>query len=327
MTIFCVAHSDMDWDGGTVVVDTNAGDDTYTTFGIRCEVSPVDGGIYPTAPEWTGQTDIWAHGYFDRWTPSGTTLRDWLAFSKGGKGGRHVGCLRSVQGDNGQMFVDDGAGNRLLGTAFVFPTGAGYYDFHVVINDLEVLTEIYLNGALVQQDIFNVGSTYTMTHFTYSAATTTTFWGVRVSQFIVADESTIGWRMFERRPTGDGELTGWDGSYTDIDEDTLSNTDAITAAGTADATFTRAALTLPGGYDVKAIALSGMYRSGDPTITEITNIFRHDSTTYEGEAVSADNGYANHIVIYDKDPATDAAWEASLVEGTSLQFGVRIVSA
>lgn len=323
MTILFVGSEDIDFTG-YVTADASSGfDAAYSRAGVIPTISAVTGGILPANAFAAPQNEVWLHIYGGNPTQSGTSLGYFLSFSNASKT-RAIGVKKSSQGNNAQIFCDNGSGTELLGTAFTFASSPGEYDLHAKITGTAVLVEVFKDSILIKTENFTLVSTYSLTSFELAAQGPTPSWSLKFSQVVAATESTIGWKVFTRPPTGDGAEVGWTGAYTNVDEPTLDNADLITTAVAAKRTFTRAALTIPGGSDVKAVAVSAYGRTGMPSLDDLTLLMRKSGVNYASSIQPMSAGFKSFAKIWETDPSTGAAWNNALIEGTSLQFGIEV---
>lgn len=326
MTILFVGGEDIDFRGNVVDsgLTTAYYDSTYSRTAVQPSISAVTGGFYPAYDFASAQTEAWLHCNGRQATQSGSTVNYFMSFSSAAKI-RAAGVKKSSQGNNGVLFCDNGAGVELLGTAFTFPDSPGEYDLHVKITALSALVEVYYNSVLVKSETFTLTTTFTLTSFEFAAQGPTPSWSLSFSQIVAATESTIGWKVFTRPPTGDGAETGFTGTYAAVDDKALDTTDLITTAVAAKRTFTRASLTIPGGNDIKGVAVVAYGRTGLPAIDDIKMLVRKSGVNYASSSQVMSPGYKYFSKIWETDPATSAIWDNTLISGTSLEFGIEVL--
>jgi hypothetical protein len=146
-----------------------------------------------------------------------------------------------------------------------------------------------------------------------------------ISQVVVADEPTIGFRVATYYPNGAGSDSAWTGTYTNIDEVTNSDADFINSATNGQvSTFavTGPALT---GYTVRAVSVSTRAKKGASGPANLRHAIRSAGTNYfSGSDIALDVGYTAVQTIWETDPATSAAWVNAAA--TSLQAGVKAIT-
>lgn len=144
----------------------------------------------------------------------------------------------------------------------------------------------------------------------------------KYSEVIVADESTIGWRLFCDEPTGNGSNTAWTGDYQDVDEITFSDVDRVYTASANDIeTFTKAR-TLT-GYDIIAVAVGARAKRGSTGPQNLQLALRVAGTNYFSATRALSEGYAPYVKVWNTNPATSAAW---LAAAAAAEFGVKAIA-
>lgn len=144
-------------------------------------------------------------------------------------------------------------------------------------------------------------------------------WGAGISEFIIADESTIGMRVKTYRPTADGTHTTWAGNYDNVNNNDIGIDAISTQLSNAAETFLHGA-TLNEGTAIRALAVGAAIASANPTGAKaILNI---DGNLYQQDfEKSLTQGAASNIAIYEDNPATGLSFTAA--DFNSLEFGVQ----
>lgn len=143
------------------------------------------------------------------------------------------------------------------------------------------------------------------------------------SACIISDVDTRPMTFLQRLPSGNGAMTDWSGSYTDIDETGINDTDFIQTDTSGDiSTFTFAAL--PSGYNTQhfaAVIISARARSAG-SVDDLNGVARVSSTNYDVPA-EFDNSpiFQAQQWQFPYNPATGQAWLGS--EINAAQFGVK----
>lgn len=146
-----------------------------------------------------------------------------------------------------------------------------------------------------------------------------------VSQVIIADEPTIGWRLLTRYPSGAGGSSAWTGAYTDIDEITYDDADFI-LSGTANqiSTFTQTGPSIT-GYVVRAVGVFARAKCGASGPQKIRPVLRVSGVDYpSGSDITLSVGYKAVGAIWETNPATSAAWVNTAVD--TIQPGVKSIA-
>lgn len=150
----------------------------------------------------------------------------------------------------------------------------------------------------------------------------------QISQCIVADVSTVGWKFHLKPPTGDSSTnTAFTGTFADVDETVLSTADFIQSSAANDVeTFTGAALTLGSGT-VKAVVVSGLAKNSATGPQNLQFALRRGSTNYFSSSVSGiSNGYLPFQNIWETDPSTSSTWTTANAGSASTEFGVKSIT-
>lgn len=125
------------------------------------------------------------------------------------------------------------------------------------------------------------------------------------------DLSTIGGKVFARRPTAIGNANAWTGAYTDIDEPVNSDTDNLsTNAAGNDFTFTYSDVALPANYTIRSVFSWMRAKNDGVSPSNVKVLCRNGGTTYATGAnlAGVGLGYSGSGARFDNDPATAAAW-------------------
>jgi hypothetical protein len=146
-----------------------------------------------------------------------------------------------------------------------------------------------------------------------------------VSQVVMADEPTIGWRLMTRYPNAAGATSDWTGAYTDIDEAVYDDSDFILSASNNQVSvFSQTGPSIT-GYTVRAVAVAARARRGASGPQNLRMALRSAGTNYfSGSDIAQGVGYAPSQTIWETDPATSAAWVNTNI--TSLQPGVKSIA-
>ena len=149
-----------------------------------------------------------------------------------------------------------------------------------------------------------------------------------VSQVILADESTLGWKLASLNPTGNGANTQWTGNYTDVDEFVFDSTDFLEALSTGlIETSTMSDLNaLLGSFNVKAVAFATRAENDSgSSVNDIQATLRISGTNYFSGNLGLAKDGTDHSVqtIFATNPATGGSWSQSVVN--ALEAGLKSV--
>lgn len=148
--------------------------------------------------------------------------------------------------------------------------------------------------------------------------------GPVISQLIIADEPTIGWRLVTRYPNGAGSDSAWTGAYTGVDEAVYTDADFINSASANQVSmFTQTGPALT-GYVVRAVAVTARAKKGASGPANLQLAVRSSGTNYFSASKALDVGYGGFCNVWETDPATTADWQNTAVD--SLQIGVKSIT-
>jgi hypothetical protein len=191
-------------------------------------------------------------------------------------------------------------------------------DVHIVGNSGTGTATLYTAGSertTATANLASVASIDTLRTFGSSNAT---------SQFIVADEPTIGWRLATYYPNGNGAATTWIGDYTSVDELDYTDADFIYSATANEVetfTCTGPALT---GYVVRAVGVYARAKCGVGGPQNIQLALRVNGTNYFSGTKALSVGYNNVGHIWTQNPDTAADWLTTAV--AAIQPGVKSIA-
>jgi hypothetical protein len=317
--------------GAFIPSDTNVSESTSTIFDssfARCAVRTMRTTEYAESASFSALADCWLH--FEMSSASNgndTTARAVLtaytssdtAFARLVSGGGGAAVM-SLEYWNGTAWTNAG-GTITLDVN----TRAQTIDMHIVSNSASGSIKLYIAGTeRLDSGTINLSSysgvAYVRTTGHSVVGTTTAF-----SQIVVANESTIGWRLKTAPVTGAGATTDWTGSYTEIDELAYSDADFINSATANQVELFSHATTIPAGYTVRAVVVTARAKRGTTGPQNLRLILRSGGTTYDnGSDLALDEGYGAFCAVWETDPATSADFTASSI--ASLQFGVKSIA-
>lgn len=213
----------------------------------------------------------------------------------------------------------DGDSWENVGAAFAVSTARVTFDLHLNATG----AELYLGGEETVAVTIAMPLVVNITKARWCASDSTTAQPAKVSQMIVADESTIDWKFTCNPPTGDGANSAWTGTYADVDELATSDADLISGAANGDTeTFTRAARTISG--TVKAVVLASRGRNAATGAQNMQHCYRQGGSDYfTSNLAGIGTGYAPLVSIMHTNPATGSAWTAADAGSASNEFGVK----
>lgn len=216
-----------------------------------------------------------------------------------------------------------------LGTtsAAVLLDAAGDIDIHVVRNISTGVFQIYKNGV----SIFNFSGdtdTTSVPAMIYFEGMTTSTKEMDISQVIIADESTIGWKLATLSPTGNGANTAWTNDYLNVDEFVYDNTDFIETNSVGNIeTYTNSGINAAySTYNVKAVAVAArMSNDSGSAVADMQFVVRVSGTNYTSPnaGLTKDGNEYSKQYLWNVNPNTSSAWSQAQVNGA--EIGVKSV--
>ena len=209
----------------------------------------------------------------------------------------------------------------------VLVNAAANIDFEVVRHLTTGVFRIYKDGTQIFSFTGDTDTDNPVGQMRFQGLTTNTR-EANLSQVIVADESTIGWKLATLSPDGNGANTAWTNDFTAVDESTYNSADFIeTNALTQTETFTVSNINAAySTYNVKAVGVS-MRASNDSgsAVNDIQAVLRTAGVNYTSAnlALTKDGNEYTVQALWQTNPNTTAVWTQS--EVNALEAGVRSV--
>jgi hypothetical protein len=143
------------------------------------------------------------------------------------------------------------------------------------------------------------------------------------SQILCGDFDTRDSRYRQATINANGALTDGTGGFADIAETVLDETTSIKlSTATNRKSFTKAAITVPGGYRIGAVnvALRGRVAG---SLTDAQASLRLSSTNYDSASLGLTAGYEPRQNIWETNPATSGDWTQT--DFNAAEIGVEAV--
>ena len=194
-------------------------------------------------------------------------------------------------------------------------------DLHIKDYGSSATVDIYRNGALIASYTGNI-SVPGLSGFTNVAFKGEGTYGGRgnVSEVIVADEDTRLMRLKTLAPSATGDTNSWSGSYADIDETTISDTDKLyTSTPDADALFNLTNMP-SGNYTPLAVKLNTRFVN-ESSQHGLQQGVKTNGSIYLSDTQQALKYWGNEEVLYNTNPVTGLPWTSAEIE--ALQFAYR----
>lgn len=188
-------------------------------------------------------------------------------------------------------------------------------------NDVDGRIAVYVDHVLISEvtgDFSAYGEVDRLA--IYNRATN----GLNISQVIIADEPTIGFKVAYRQPTGAGNYTAWEGTFAEVD-DAVPTDSSFIAASVNDQreNFTKALFTVPTGYRVKAVGATARARRGDTGPANLAFSLRFGSTDYDSADIPLALDFNPVQAFWHVNPATTIEWTPADAGSVSVEFGVK----
>ena len=203
-----------------------------------------------------------------------------------------------------------------------------YLDIHIKAHATLGTADVYMNGSSVATFAGNtLAQTSTVNRATFTSASSGTY--LMLSEMVIADVPTIGWRVQTVLPNSSGTYSEWTGSYLDVDESIPDDNDFVISNTTGQRELfnvsdpTTATL---GSREFKALVVNSRGAiSADSAPTDMQHMLRSNSADY----LTANLGHVNDAAIrlkttiYELNPSTSAKF--TLAEAAAVQIGVKAV--
>jgi hypothetical protein len=312
MTILFTGSEPDAWDAsGALLVSTTAGD-YRATYG-RLGFAPLFGSLCRSIA-WTPVSTTWAH-WDARLTAANAETTAVELISAAGQGQVRYAIISNVptlQSWNGSAWVSlwTGVQDALLHE----------YDL-AYRNEADGFISLYIDGYRHYHATGDYSAMADVDRVSLLQRSANGFW---FSQFVVADEPTIGFRVAYREPTGAGNYTAWTGAFGDVDDTSINLTDFISSATAAQSeTFTKAIFSAPAGFRVKAVGIAAYARRGSTGPANLGLMLRFGSTDYVSPDKPLELGFKAFEHFWHTNPATGLEWVPADAGSVTVEFGVR----
>lgn len=309
-----------DLDAYDVTVGSGA---TWVTTSGWVDTVYQDGGIRPNtrcaSRLFTSQTDLWFHAEVRYGSTAGSNF--FCLLFRNNAGTEVVRFTRTGTGTNLQVSMYNGSSMQNVGSAFSFTDGVlRQIDIHIQCGS-GGLMEVYVDQSLVYSETVpyaQVDNVATVDLYDWSSANKAVW-----SQVFVADEPTLGWKMYGNRPNNNGTYTAFSGSYTDIDEQLYNDSDFISGGSDGDKETVKAASRGTITLEVKAIGVSARARRDSSGPQNMDLMLRNGSDDHFEAVTGLSTGMLSFQKFWHTNPTTGNKWSASDAASADLEFGVR----
>lgn len=286
----------------------------YDAAFSRASIRVIGSDRYFECAHFAETAEVFFHGEYFRDSSGGAT-HTVLTFYDGSD----LAVYRmTIASDTHQMqyLASDNVTWTNIGSTFTMPVDTqNIYDIRLK-SDASGVVAVYSSGTLRvtgSADTSHIGGVA----YYRASAPLTSGW----SQMIVADESTIGWRLKTVPVTGAGATADWTGTFAEVDEALYSDADFVNSSTNDQVELFTHSTTIPTGYRVKAAVVTARAKRGSSGPANLQLAVRSSGTNYYSASKALDLGYGAFTEVWEDDPATAAAFTASAI--STLQFGVR----
>lgn len=151
-----------------------------------------------------------------------------------------------------------------------------------------------------------------------------TYYPSSLSQVVVADEPTIGWRLVSVSPAGAGATGDWTGTYTSVDEAEYDDADFIYSASAGQVELYTGTGPSLDGYTVRAVAVNARAKRGASGPANLQLALRVNGSDYFSSSKALSIGYGAYGAIWEDNPDTAVDWLAAQIP--NIQFGVKSIT-
>jgi hypothetical protein len=284
---------------------------SFSRCAIDCGASAID---YVETPALTLPDELYTHTYFKRRTSYGGTysLLSYLA------GATEVFRVRTTPTTIQMQALITGVMTNVGASIPINPEDiAEHLDVHFQGNDATGEVGLYLGGTEKTTATVDLSSVT-------GIDTVQSYHPHRFSQMVIADEPTIGGRLFTRHPNGAGGTSNWTGGFGDVDEIVRSDVDFCNSSTNGQIEFFTQTGPAVDGYTVRAVGVYARAKRGASGPSNLQLGLKVGAT----EDFSASNalglGYAAVGNIWEQNPATAAAWLSAAID--TIQPGMKAVT-
>lgn len=275
-------------------------------------------------PSFSASGTVWTR--FDYFATASTNSSAQSNLLLATNAGANVFRIRGGLGGNGIAQAQYWNGSAWTSTGSTFSATANSLLTFTLKIELGSGFELYQGGTLVASGSGWSGGGSSITNIGYG------YWYIasgqaHVSQVLIADYDLREDHYMQILANGNGHYTDGTGSYADIDEMVLDGSDAITLSASGDKkTFTKPAITLPGGLIIAAANVGLRARVSGGVVTNGQAMVRSGTADANSANLGPTSGYEPRVALFETDPATPGGtgpWTQSTFN--SMEFGLEAV--
>lgn len=293
---------------------------TWNTSFARCGLVSGQGSAasYSETATFAAPDDCWFHFELVRMTSSTTTVTG-IALSASGT---DVFRLRTSDTTVQMQALISAVWTNVGAAVSIDMLNRQTFDLHIVGNSGTGTATLYTSGterATGTANLTAVTGITTLRCYGINAAS-----GHAITQTMVADEPTVGWRLATYYPSAAGATGDWTGDYTGVDEAVYSDADFIYSGTNGQVelyTGTGPALT---GYVVRAVGVYARAKRGAAGPANLQLALRVSGSNYFSASKALGLGYGAWGNIWEDNPDTAIDWLTAAIP--TLQFGAKAVT-
>lgn len=186
-------------------------------------------------------------------------------------------------------------------------------DIHAKLDSVDGIFELFINeesvGSFTGNTIFTDSEEFTYFGFTRFGTSSLINGRVTYSSVMCLDETTIGRRLANRRPTGQGFYDEWEGNYEDLAGTGYNPDVSVVGELNQKTSYTSTPLTDVDTYVVEAIIHTTNARRQNLNGGRLQTFVRYGGADYEAEPQEISLSYALTYSIMFENPVTELPWE------------------
>lgn len=218
-----------------------------------------------------------------------------------------------IQTWNGSAWVTAGAATMAV-------SGLTVDKFSIHIDVLGSKVQFWKANVLVVDETVDLSA---VTNGIRYARVTAYVQGSAISEVMIADEPLITWRCKTLPPNADGSDTDGVGSYADVDEIAMSDTDGVVLDTGQRQSFTHDTVALT-GY-IRAFTAAGRFsRTDEASPSQVKAYVVRGVTRYYSDPIDLNVGLTNVQHTWNDDPSTATLWDLSVINA-GLEWGWEVV--
>lgn len=272
--------------------------------------------LHVSWPEPAGNT-IWIHYRYGQNSVQSGWDADILRFFDAN--GRDVVLFEIVGTSNRWVLYGDTSPT----ITYAGSTGPQMIDIRITKNGTtDIQMEVYSNGVLrgtvTPTNAVNSGLPIAMVVEQFDVSNSG---NVFLSEFIIADESTIGWRLRQHSPQSFGAFSAWIGDANGV---VARRLDTAIRSNTLDArtSFGLTNLPVPLATNIDRVVLQTVALRGSSGLAQINHFFRDTGATVsDAPDIALTTTPQMYVEEFPTNPFTGLAWVDT--ELTDLQYGIR----